>query len=101
MKFCIFFSVNSNIFYKVKKKNQSLDLLYLDFFQLLLKLLFQGLFDAITEYREKNKDVYGIKNSVSIGVYQPWTAREGNTGIRSHIQQQVCIELVFIYLHIK
>lgn len=68
---------------------------------MLLKLLFQGLFDAITEYREKNKDVYGIKNSVSVGVYQPWTAREGNTGIRSHIQQQVCIELVFIYLHIK
>lgn len=76
-------------------------MLYSGFFQLLLKLLFQGLFDAITEYREKNKDVYGIKNSVSVGVYQPWTAREGNTGIRSHIQQQVCIELIHIYLYVK
>lgn len=91
MKFYIFSSSNCNFIFKVKK-NKTIIGFALFKFQLLLKLLFQGLLDAVTEYRGKNRDVYGIKNSIANGVYQPWTAREGNTGIRSHIQQQVCIE---------
>uniref|UniRef100_T1DCK6 Putative nucleoporin n=1 Tax=Cupiennius salei TaxID=6928 RepID=T1DCK6_CUPSA len=55
--------------------------------------IFVGLLDAITEYRDKNGEVYGFQNLDSGGVYLPWTGRDGNTGIRSIIQKQLFVNL--------